>query len=671
VRGRGAVVTGTLRGGTLAAGRSLRLEPDGRTVRVRGIQVHGRPVARVDGGGRAALNLAGIETAELRRGGVLAGGPDVVATDRLLVAIRPPTTRTTAFRRLRHGATVRLHVATDQVDARVGRGRTDGVALDGEEVVRLSLARPIAAAWGDRFVLRWPSPASTAAGGRILDATPPFGVARRRAIPARLGALAEADGPGAVLAALVALHGVLPADRVASVLAAHGHDPAAVQLEALLAGSVGVVDALEVDAVGRVLVARDIVTAVELDAFERVAAHHEVKPLSLGMALSELRPLLARAIRRRASLTPGDAGSLATELVDQIVTSGRLARSGGLVRDPARSAGIPELVLAAMGRLEASLALPCPAVVHRGNPRCRLPARRSPGAGVERTYRPPRYRHRIRRRDLPPIRGARPGDGRDRSGGSGSVPRRDGDESQVQPRAARGARPSGAPAANAGRPPPRAACPAGPMSDFLRGRVTGIVLAGGRAHRFGRDKLREPIEGRPLLLSAVGAIATVCSEVVLVLAPDAVEPAIPTDVVPAVRFTHDPERHGGPLVGMLAGLDAASEPLALVVGGDMPWLQSAVLRLLIEEAERLAARAVVLRFDGRDQQLPIALRVEDARVIARRLIGDGSRRIDALLDELRSDGIEETRWRGLDPDGWTLRDVDRPGDLDAGPSQDT
>jgi len=201
------------------------------------------------------------------------------------------------------------------------------------------------------------------------------------------------------------------------------------------------------------------------------------------------------------------------------------------------------------------------------------------------------------------------------------------------------------------------------MSDLPSRRVTGIVLAGGRARRIGRDKLNEPIDGRPLLFSAVEAMATVCSEVVVVLAPDAVAPAIPSAVAPALRFTRDPERHGGPLVGILAGLDAASEPLALVAGGDMPWLRSAVLRLLVDEADRRAARAVVLRLDDRDQQLPIALRVEDARDVARRLIGDGSRRIDALLDELRPHAVEETAWRELDPDGWTLRDVDRPDDL--------
>ncbi len=85
VKGRGAVVTGTLRGGPLAPGDTLRLVPGEREVRVREIQVHGAAVDGVAGGGRTALNLAGIGVDELHRGMVLTADPLVRATDRALV----------------------------------------------------------------------------------------------------------------------------------------------------------------------------------------------------------------------------------------------------------------------------------------------------------------------------------------------------------------------------------------------------------------------------------------------------------------------------------------------------------------------------------------------------------------------------------------------------------
>ena len=39
--------------------------------------------------------------------------------------------------------------------------------------------------------------------------------------------------------------------------------------------------------------------------------------------------------------------------------------------------------------------------------------------------------------------------------------------------------------------------------------VSAIVLAGGASTRFGRDKLAEPVDGRPLLHHAAEAVAAV------------------------------------------------------------------------------------------------------------------------------------------------------------------
>ena len=43
-------------------------------------------------------------------------------------------------------------------------------------------------------------------------------------------------------------------------------------------------------------------------------------------------------------------------------------------------------------------------------------------------------------------------------------------------------------------------------------RIGAIVLAGGRSSRFGRDKLAESIDGRPLLDRAVEAVGVTCTE---------------------------------------------------------------------------------------------------------------------------------------------------------------
>ncbi len=80
VKGRGAVVTGTLRGGPLERGMTLRLLPGGREVRIRELQIHGATVERAAGGGRTALNLGGVEAADLSRGMVLTASPGRTAS---------------------------------------------------------------------------------------------------------------------------------------------------------------------------------------------------------------------------------------------------------------------------------------------------------------------------------------------------------------------------------------------------------------------------------------------------------------------------------------------------------------------------------------------------------------------------------------------------------------
>ena len=196
--------------------------------------------------------------------------------------------------------------------------------------------------------------------------------------------------------------------------------------------------------------------------------------------------------------------------------------------------------------------------------------------------------------------------------------------------------------------------------------VSGIVLAGGASRRFGGDKLSAPYDGAQLLDRAVAAVASHCTEVLVVLAPGDERALRPAAAVVPIRRVHDPMPHGGPLVGLLAGLEAAREPIVLVAGGDMPTMAGEVLRALVGAlvaAEGLADAAVLVQRNVA-QPLPAAYRNGAATQAARRLLADDERSLMALLRALRLRRLEEPDWRGFDPAGETLRDVDRPGDLE-------
>ncbi len=335
VKGRGAVVTGTLRGGSIRPGDALRREPGGEPVRLREVQVHGAARDRA-GGGRTAINLAGLSANAVRRGDVLTSGPRVRGTDRLLVApaeLAPLAGGRPSGWPPRNGAAPRLHIGTDQVPARVRRVP----GLDG--ALLLHLDRPTATFAGDRGVLRRPERDGVAVGLRVLDAEPPRGASRRRMTPDRVDALAVAALAGdvdGIEAARIELHGALATDFVDEAQAT----PRSVAF------------------------AQDVGRALADAVIEAVTRHHEAEPLSAGLPLPQARSMLLRRLRSLVTVQRRDvAATTATisSLIDALVSEGRLAQRGDVLRDSRLAGdGLPAPMLAAMDRLERALDVPAP-----------------------------------------------------------------------------------------------------------------------------------------------------------------------------------------------------------------------------------------------------------------------------------------------------------------------
>ena len=152
LRGIGTVATGTLWAGRIATGDVLRVEPWGRDVRVRSVQVHDREVENAEAGQRVAVALAGVERSDLRRGDVLVERNAYSPSYRLDIELQelgsiPPRAL--------------VHHGTDATLARVVRsGRFAQLRLDA----------PLVAARGDRLVLR---AGTTVGGGTVIDPAPP------------------------------------------------------------------------------------------------------------------------------------------------------------------------------------------------------------------------------------------------------------------------------------------------------------------------------------------------------------------------------------------------------------------------------------------------------------------------------------------------------------------
>ena len=169
VKGFGAVVTGTLVSGEIKESDELEILPMRKKVRVRGLQTHGKTVKTAHAGQRTAINLGGIDHAEIMRGMVLTV-PNVLRPTQIFDA--EIEVLRNAKRPLKSRQRVRVNIGTIEALARVQVLNNEGEITQGEkDLVQLRLEIPIVAIPNERFILRSYSPQITIAGGKILDAS--------------------------------------------------------------------------------------------------------------------------------------------------------------------------------------------------------------------------------------------------------------------------------------------------------------------------------------------------------------------------------------------------------------------------------------------------------------------------------------------------------------------
>lgn len=342
IKGAGTVVTGTLWSGSAQAGDEVEILPCGLCTRVRGVQVHGRPVERAEAGHRVALNLNAVSTDEVRPGDFLAAPGIAAATDRFdasLTYLGVPG----KGKPLASGARVHVAHGTREVTGRVLLMNDQPSLAVGERAyVQIRLDEPLPVAWRDRFVVRSYSPVHVVGGGEVLRARPRRTTTLAPSAIELLDAL-RADDEAAVARAAFALAG---SPITAAELAASSglEEPVAQhELEAMAEGA-GIV---RLDGGGRV--ARYVSASVlqkERSAIENaLLKFHAQNPSATGIAKDALR----RHCLPRLDSNCFDA------LLDDAVARGAAVLSGGEASHPKAGAGARKLEEQAAEKIHAVL----------------------------------------------------------------------------------------------------------------------------------------------------------------------------------------------------------------------------------------------------------------------------------------------------------------------------
>ena len=185
--------------------------------------------------------------------------------------------------------------------------------------------------------------------------------------------------------------------------------------------------------------------------------------------------------------------------------------------------------------------------------------------------------------------------------------------------------------------------------------MTGVVLAGGKNIRMGRNKATLPWQQADFLHVILHRLSGVCSELIVVTnTPLSIQ-------LPNVLAVSDIIPQCGPLSGIHAGLTYASSPTAFVTACDMPYLQPAAVAWV---GSSLGEWDAVAPDDGNFREPLFACYAKTCIPIIERLLAQGIRKTQTLFDHIRYKSVPVDELRRFDHSLRLLQNINAPEDYE-------
>ncbi len=280
--GFGTVVTGTLIDGSLRVGDDVIILPQNLPARIRGLQTHKTKIDQAVPGSRVAINLSGVELADVQRGNTITRPgwltPTVLIDAQFEYLADAP-------RPLTHNTEVKFFYGAAEVPAHIRLLNDEALTPGQTGWVQFALRAPLPLVKGDRFIVRLPSPSITLGGGVVIDPQP--GRRHRRFKPevvARLETLLKGTPGELLLKALEASGPISSAELFKRT--SLPKDEAQVALQELLDSQ----QALPLKA--DLFIAASGWATLRHKMLNELSAYHAANPLKIGMPREELKSRL-------------------------------------------------------------------------------------------------------------------------------------------------------------------------------------------------------------------------------------------------------------------------------------------------------------------------------------------------------------------------------------------
>ncbi len=186
-----------------------------------------------------------------------------------------------------------------------------------------------------------------------------------------------------------------------------------------------------------------------------------------------------------------------------------------------------------------------------------------------------------------------------------------------------------------------------------------IVLAGGKGLRLGRDKYGEIVGGSNLLQRVVSQLSSFSHDIIIVTARE--KSLSQFTGSPGSRIITDAYPGEGALVGLATGLAASNSHYNLVIACDMPFLNQALLRYMIELSAGFDL--VVPRVGSMVEPLH-AVYAKSCLAPIEGLLERGNLRVNALFGLVKVRYVETDEIDQFDPQHLSFFNINTRADLE-------
>ncbi len=165
-KGFGSIVTGTVLSGKVSVGDKIKILPQNKEIKIRGLETHYNSVKELKMGDRCAINVQSTDKMIIKKGNHLSEKNFFTVYESAIVSIKLINK---INKTVKNNERLRIYCGTQEVMGRIQFFNNKELNPGDECGALLKFEKPLILSIGDKFIIRRYSPLKTIGGGKILD----------------------------------------------------------------------------------------------------------------------------------------------------------------------------------------------------------------------------------------------------------------------------------------------------------------------------------------------------------------------------------------------------------------------------------------------------------------------------------------------------------------------